>query len=354
MEEMQRHVSVIRYLVSVVVLTILGAGGYHYYLYQKKYPSTDDAYIHGRITFIASEVGGRLKSVPVHDYQLVHKGEVLFLVDPEAFKAKLSHAKAAYLSATQANKADDSKILAASEMLTAATAALHDTQLKYKRILELTTRGSLPLQDADNARAELADAQAHVAVAKDNMTSLVVAQGAKGAQASTVQQAAADLLLAGLSLSYTSVTAPQSGQLGIVHVHEGSVVSPGQALTPLVQADSYWIAANYKESDLGRIKSGMPATIHIAMYPSQTFKGHVSGISPASGSSFSLLPPENASGNWVKVTQRFPVSIAFDSGNNTQGHPLRVGSSATVSIDTVAAGTVATDSIAKDRITPAQ
>ncbi|CAM3752689.1 HlyD family secretion protein [Parendozoicomonas haliclonae] len=336
MEEKTPLSKTTRWGIALVVIIILIGGGYFYYEHEEKYPSTDDAYVHGNIIFVAAQVGGRLKEVEARNYQFVHKGEILFQIDPAPYQAQVQRSKAALQLTSQENEADSSGILAASEELIAATASLKDTQLTYKRTMELVADGDLPAQSADNERAALANAEANVSAAKDHMAQLVAEQGAKGAQAPAVQEAAAALLQATLNLSYTNIPAPKDGQLGVVSVHIGSVINQSQALTPLVQADSFWVAANYKESDLQRIRLGMPASITLDMYPDQPFKGHVSDISPASGSSFSLLPPENASGNWVKVTQRFPVSIQFDPGSDTSNHPLRVGASSTVTINTVA------------------
>jgi membrane fusion protein (multidrug efflux system) len=153
--------------------------------------------------------------------------------------------------------------------------------------------------------------------------------------AARIDVARAALDRARLNLSYTRITAPVSGILGKIQVRPGDVVQSGQQLFPLVDDKTYWIDANYKETDLERIRSGQTATISMDMYPDETFHGVVESVSPASGAAFSLLPPENATGNWVKVTQRFPVRVRV-TGSNADA-PLRIGASCSVTIDTTQA-----------------
>lgn len=325
-----------RWIISILVVAILGGAGYFYFEHQKLYPNTDDAYLHGDIIYIAPQVGGRISLVNVENYDFVHEGELLFQIDPASYQSQLNKAEAAYRLATQQNKADSQAILAASSEITSATAELRKTQLNYRRTMAMVSEGVLPAQDGDNARAGLATARDNLASAKAHMAQLVAEQGAAGSAAPAVQEAAAALMMASLNVSYTNIPAPVSGQIGKVSVHPGSMVAIGQAMVPLVVDNSIWVQANYKESDLSRIKTGMTASVQLDMYPDKTFKGTVDSISPASGSSFSLLPPENATGNWVKITQRFPVSIILSHNDGLYGkYPLRVGASATVTVDTV-------------------
>ncbi len=340
----ENHTSkAVHWLIGIGVTLALIIAGYFYARHQTLYPSTNDAYVHGNIIFVAPQIGGRLHAVPVHNYQFVHRGELLFQIDPAPYNAALQKARAAYKVATQANQSTSQSIFAASEAITRAAANLKDTQLKFKRTMTLVADGALPQQAGDNARDALTSAESALAASKDNMAALVAEQGAPGVEAPAVQEAAAALLTASLNCTYTDIYAPADGELGVLGVHSGSVVQIGQALVPLVQAESFWIAANYKETDLGRIKSGMPATVTIDMYADTTFHGRVARIAPASGSAFSLLPAENATGNWVKITQRFPVSIVLDKNNAsaTSSHPLRIGASATVTVDTVKASSKA-------------
>ena len=326
------------WLIVGIVLACLLLAGYFYIEYQKKYPSTDDAYVHGNIIYIAPRVGGQVRTVNVGNFEWVHEGEMLVQIDPAPYEAQLNRARSAYAVAGAENKAASEGILAASSAITTAAANLHKVQLNFRRIMTLVAQGDMPRQEGDTARAELATARDNLASARAHMAQLVAEQGAVGQSAPAVQEAAAALMLATLNLSYTNIAAPADGELGLVSAHPGSVVSSGEALMPLVVNQSYWVEANFKENDLGRIQPKMPVSVKLDMYPGTAFTGTVEAISPASGATFSLLPPENATGNWVKITQRFPVSIRLkDMGNLPAKTPLRVGASATVIVDTVAA-----------------
>ncbi|MCP3700506.1 MAG: HlyD family secretion protein, partial [Aliivibrio sp.] len=251
-------------------------------------------------------------------------------------QAKLDEAKAAYEMATSNNAATDDAILAASADVKSAIATLSDAQISYKRIKELSAKNLLPKQDLDDARQKLSSAESNVTATRARMSQLIKSQGAKGDASPEVKKAAAALSQASLSLSYTNIFADHDGTLGKVQVHPGSVVVPGQALAPLVEANSYWVQANFKETHLGRVTKGMKVTITLDLYPDVQYVGVIEAISPASGASFSLLPPENATGNWVKVPQRFPIRIKLDNEQNKLKFPLRVGASASVTVDTLA------------------
>ena len=319
-------------ILTLVALALITAG-YFYVKHQQQYPSTDDAYVHANVLYVAPQVSGKVLKVNVKDYQQVTAGDLLVKIDPAPYQAQLAQAKAAYQLATQSNKATDDAILAASSSVTAASAQLEDIQANYRRNMELVAKGVLSKQEGDNIKAQLAQAQSNLEASRAKMSQLINQQGAKGTEAPQVKQAAAALTIATLNLSYTDIIAPHSGHLGKVSIRPGSVVAPGQAMMPLVEANSFWVQANYKETQISYIKPGMSAKITLDMYPDYVFKGQVQAISPASGSSFSLLPPENATGNWVKVPQRFPVSLLFIPDNNANAPVLRAGASANIEID---------------------
>lgn len=325
------------WLVTAIVLVCLLIAGYLYIEHRKKYPSTDDAYVHGNIIYIAPRLGGQVKTVNVVNFGHVHEGEMLVQIDPATYEAQFNQARAAYAVASEENKAASEGILAASTAITTAAANLHKVQLNFRRTMTMVSQGVLPRQEGDTAQAALATARDNLAGARAHMAQLIAEQGSAGQSAPAVQEAAAALMLATLNLSYTNISAPADGEVGQVSVHPGSVVNAGEALMPLVVAQSFWVEANFKEDDLGRIQPGMPASVQLDMYPDTLFSGTVVAISPASGSSFSLLPPENATGNWVKITQRFPVRIQLQDTDKLPARaPLRVGASATVTVDTVA------------------
>lgn len=323
-----------RNLVVVIgVAVILVAAGYFYVRHQEQYPSTDDAYVHGNILYIAPQISGQLSEVSVEAFQHVAQGMVIARINPAPYQARVAQAKAAYETALADNKATGEAIVEASAQIQSASAQLLDTQEKYRRNMALVDKGLLPAQTGTDLKAELIAAQNNVNAARARMSQLINQQGASGTQAPAVRQAAAALSEAAINLSYTAIVAPTLGTLGDVNVRPGSVVSPGQSMMPMIEDNSFWVEANYKEDALGRIEPTMSATIVLDMYPDTTYSGEVQAISPASGSSFSLLPPENATGNWVKVPQRFPVRLKINPAD--ANHPLRVGASATVTIDTL-------------------
>ncbi|WP_162063607.1 HlyD family secretion protein [Vibrio taketomensis] len=321
--------------ITVIIAAALAAASYFYVQHQKNYPNTDDAYVHANVIYIAPQVSGKVIGVNVSDYQQVSKGDLLFQIDPAPFQAQLDEARAAYEVALQNNAATDDAILAASANVKSAVAQLADAQSTYRRINDLVKKQLLPAQQLDDAKAKLSSAEENVIAARANMSQLIKSQGAQGTEAPEVKRAAAALSQATLSLSYTNIFAPQSGHLGKLSAHTGSVVASGQALVPLVEDNTYWVQANYKETQLENIRVGMPATIELDLYPKAAYHGVVKAISPASGSSFSLLPPENATGNWVKIPQRFPIMIQLTNVDEHPDFPLRVGASSNVTIDTV-------------------
>lgn len=318
-------------LIFIVISGLLLFGGYEYIRYQKQYPSTDDAYIHGNILYIAPQISGQLLEVNVSDFEHIDKGMVVVRIDPAVYQARLEQAKAAYEIAASSNKASSDAIVGASAQIRVASAQLSDIQEKYRRNMPLVKSGVLPKQTGDDLKAELSSAKNNLDLSRSHMEQLISEQGASGKEAPIVQQAAAALSEAALNLSYTEIAAPVSGTLGTVKVRPGSVLTPGQAMMPLIEDNVFWVDANYKEDSIGKIQPAMKARIVLDMYPDTTFIGEVIAISPASGSSFSLLPPENATGNWVKVPQRFPVRLSINT--NSKQPVLRVGSSATVTID---------------------
>ncbi|MGR5409829.1 HlyD family secretion protein [Vibrio sp. PNB22_8_1] len=322
-------------LLVCTLVAVLAGGGYWYILHQEQYPSTNDAYVHANIVYISPQISGKVLRTNVEDYQYVTKGMLLVQVDPMLFQARLDEAQAAYQMAIQSNEAKNDAILAASANVRSAVAQLADAQSSYHRVKDLVGKQLLPAQQLDDERAKLSSAEQNVAAARANMAELVKSQGAKGTAAPEVKKAAAALSQATLSLSYTNIFAPFDGHLGKVSIHPGSIIAAGQALMPLVVNNTFWVEANYKETHLNRIQVGMPAQIVLDLYPDVEFSGTVKAISPASGSSFSLLPPENATGNWVKVPQRFPLLIHLEKQNPHPNKPLRVGASAEVTINTV-------------------
>ncbi|OQS79090.1 hemolysin D [Vibrio parahaemolyticus] len=280
---------------------------------------------------VAPQVKGQVVSVDVKDFQSVNKGDLLLKIDSRPYLLAVKHAKAAYQLAVQQHDVADKQVTEAVAGLDAARSNLTEAQVEYKRTDSLVKRKLASDQDLDTAKNKLANAQASLEQARATVEKAIANRGEEGAEAAVVQQAAAQLAQAELNLSYTDITSPVDGIAGEINTHVGSVVSVGQTLFPVILKDSYWVRANFKETDLTHIKPGMHADVVIDMYPDVVWKATVEQLSPASGTSFSLMPPENATGNWVKIKQRFPVRLALEVPADAP--QLRVGASSEVTID---------------------
>ncbi|OWL32661.1 hemolysin D [Vibrio parahaemolyticus] len=267
----------------------------------------------------------------VKEFQSVNKGELLLKIESHPYLLAVKQAKAACQLAVQQHDVADKQVTEAVAGLDAARSNLTEAQVEYKRTDSLVKRKLASDQDLDTAKNKLANAQASLEQARATVEKAIANRGEEGAEAAVVQQAAAQLAQAELNLSYTDITSPVDGIAGEINTHVGSVVSVGQTLFPVILKDSYWVRANFKETDLTHIKPGMHADVVIDMYPDVVWKATVEQLSPASGTSFSLMPPENATGNWVKIKQRFPVRLALEVPADAP--QLRVGASSEVTID---------------------
>ncbi|EGQ7940582.1 HlyD family secretion protein [Vibrio vulnificus] len=299
--------------------------------YSDSHPSTEDAYVRAKILSVAPQVQGQVVTVEAKDFQAVNKGDLLLKIDARPYLLAVKQAKAAYQLAVQQHDVADKQVTEAVAGLDAARSNLKEAQLEYKRIDSLVARKLASAQDLDTAKNKLANAQASLEQARASVEKAIANRGEEGAEAAVVQQAAAQLAQAELNLSYTDITSPVDGIAGEINTHVGSVVSVGQTLFPVIIKDSYWVRANFKETDLTHIKAGMEAEVVIDMYPDRVWKATVEELSPASGTSFSLMPPENATGNWVKIKQRFPVRLALNVPKDAP--QLRVGASTEVTVD---------------------
>ncbi|EKG2480502.1 HlyD family secretion protein [Vibrio vulnificus] len=299
--------------------------------YSDSHPSTEDAYVRAKILSVAPQVQGQVVTVEAKDFQAVNKGDLLLKIDARPYLLAVKQAKAAYQLAVQQHDVADKQVTEAVAGLDAARSNLTEAQLEYKRIDSLVARKLASAQDLDTAKNKLANAQASLEQARASVEKAIANRGEEGAEAAVVQQAAAQLAQAELNLSYTDITSPVDGIAGEINTHVGSVVSVGQTLFPVIIKGSYWVRANFKETDLTHIKPGMEAEVVIDMYPDRVWKATVEELSPASGTSFSLMPPENATGNWVKIKQRFPVRLALNVPKDAP--QLRVGASTEVTVD---------------------
>jgi membrane fusion protein (multidrug efflux system) len=269
----------------IIAITIVCVISFAYWLHNQFYVSTDDAYVNANVVQVASRVTGQVQHLYVVNNQHVKQNQALFDLDPATYQSAVDQAQA-QLAINNANL-----VLAQST----------DT-----RTVALLKRRVASAQEADKTQASLQAAIANVQLAKANL-----------AQAE-------------LNLRYTKIIAPTSGWVTNVTLREGDVISANQPQFALISDNEFWIDANFKETALKNIHAGQHAEIIIDMYPGHPFIGKVESISGGSGTAFSLLPPENATGNWVKVTQRVPVRVRVT--NPDPKYPLLIGTSATVTI----------------------
>ncbi|MCS0294324.1 HlyD family secretion protein [Vibrio alginolyticus] len=333
-DDIAKHSSARSKLVKTLFFTlcvIAFSAMYWSWQYSDSHPSTEDAYVRAKILSVAPQVKGQVVSADVKDFQSVNKGDLLLKIDSRPYLLAVKQAKAAYQLAVQQHDVADKQVTEAVAGLDAARSNLIEAQVEYKRTDSLVKRKLASDQDLDTAKNKLANAQASLEQARATVEKAIANRGEEGAEAAVVQQAAAQLAQAELNLSYTDITSPVDGIAGEINTHVGSVVSVGQTLFPVILKDSYWVRANFKETDLTHIKPGMHADVVIDMYPDVVWKATVEQLSPASGTSFSLMPPENATGNWVKIKQRFPVRLALEVPADAP--QLRVGASSEVTID---------------------
>lgn len=313
----------------VVLLLILG-----YWRYSTLYPSTDNAYVGANIVHISAQVSGQITEVYVDDHQVVKKGQLLLIIDPRPYQATLMQRQAEVTMAEQYISSTENHIKAAEADVKQRQSEADLAQKNAARILPLVKKGILPATDGDDAINKVQVSKAAVVQAQSQLNQIIEDLGETGDANAKLQQARANLADAKLDLEHTHIYAPASGVLINFDLRKGTVVSAQRpfALFDIVEDGRWWVDANFKETELGRIRPNQPATIVVDIYPSVEFDGIVEAISVGSGTAFSLLPPENATGNWVKVTQRIPVRIRFVKPD--PHYPLRVGASSTVTIDT--------------------
>lgn len=320
--------------IALLVLLIATVGGVLlYWRYAEIYPSTDNAYTGANVVRVAPQVSGPVIRVYVRDDDKVSAGDPLFDIDAALYEAALRNARAQFDAAADAAGTAADGLKGAATKLEEKRVALEDALTKYRDAKAAQKQGEAPspaltdaLQAWHDAVKAYDDAQAAFDTEQDKKLTVTTP---------TVQlrAAAAQLDKATHERVRTHVTAPASGWVTNISLRPGNVVQAGTPVFAVVEDGNWWVDANFKETDLGRIKPGQPATIWLDMYPGTALQGTVESISAGSGATFSVLPPENATGNWVKVTQRFPVRVKITNEPDPE-KPLRMGASATVKVDT--------------------
>ncbi|GIX15277.1 MAG: hemolysin D [Paracoccaceae bacterium] len=321
----------LRILAALAIVAAIAAGMVWYWRYSSLHPSTQDAYLQANVLDIAAQVTGTVAAVEVAEHQHVAAGDVLFRIDDRDYRLAVRQAQASVAEIAARQASYDSQTQAAEAAVSSARTAKETADAALERAKRLFADGTVSQASLDQATSAAAQAASTLQGA---LAQLAQAQAAQAANRAALAAAQAALEIARLNLERTVVRAPAAGWVANVELVKGAVVTAYAPLFALVESGAWWITANFKETDLARLRPGQPATITVDMLPGVTLSGKVQSIGPGSGSTFSLLPPENASGNWVKVTQRFPVRIALDAVRDD----FRVGASSTVTVDTTAAG----------------
>jgi membrane fusion protein (multidrug efflux system) len=334
-----------RYGILLAIAVALGIVFYlfHWFTVGRYMESTDDAYVGGNVTVISPKVAGNIVEVAVTDNQLVHAGDLLLKLDPRDYLVALEKAEAAVaaqqaalsnLDATrhlQESLIDQARAVIVSAA--AETGRARDDQVRYH---QLSATNAVSIQSFQKADADYKQAMANGQKVQSALVSSqrqleVIATQKKQLEAA-LAQAEAERAMAKLNLAYTELRAPVDGVIGNRRARLGAYAVVGQQLLAVVPANGLWIDANFKESQLAHISPGMPVRISADVLPGTEFPAHVLSLAPATGAQFSILPAENATGNFTKIVQRVPVRIRLDGDGGKLGK-LRPGLSVTVEVD---------------------
>lgn len=290
---------------------------------------TDDAQVQRHITPINTRVQGFIKEIRFEEYQRVHRGDTLVVIEDAEYRLQLARAEAG-LRGTRTGSSVisagihtiSSNVKAASAGIEEAGVELRNAQDDYERYAALLKRNAVTQQQYDNAKAryDAAKARYEAATASKSATSLTKDEQARrlDQHAENVNVAEAEANLARLNLSYTVIVATADGVMGRKDIHEGQLVQPGQLLARIVDDDNVWVIANYRETQLKHVAVGNEVEFTADALPDITYKGVVESLSPATGSAYSMVPADNATGNFVKVEQRVPVRIVLTGDNKAE------------------------------------
>ena len=331
-------------IVLLIVVAVGAAGGWRWWTTWRFEQSTDDAYVQSDISIISPKVEGYLKEVRVQNNQRVAAGDVLFVIDDQDFAAKAAQAEAAVKTEEAAVDTYDSRLELQRSMIDQAKAEVAAAEAekarpardfpRYQQLAasDYASKQRFETAQADDEKAAAALAQKRAAVVAATGT-LRVLRAQRDEEKARREQARAALQLARNDVDNALIRAPVAGVAGNRAGQIGQYVKPGTQLLSLVPLPQVYVTANFKETQLTHMRPGQPAEIAVDAYPDQPLKGRVESFAPASGAQFSLLPPDNATGNFTKIVQRVPVRIALPT-DDPLARLLRPGLSVTVTVDT--------------------
>lgn len=321
-----------RILISVVVLGAIGWGLW-YWLEGRWYESTDDAYVDGNVVQITPQTAGTVISIAVDDGSYVNEGQTLVKLDSADADVALAQAKANLANTVRKVRGLYSNVSGAQAQVAAGKVALDRARSDYKRRKDLAASGAISAEELAHARDALAAAETGLSTSQQQAaTSAALVDDTVIAEHPDVQVAAAMLRARLLELARTELLAPVSGYVAKRSVQLGQRVQPGTPLMAVVPLSQLWVDANFKETQLGQMRIGQKVEMTADIYGGDpTYHGTVESLGVGTGSAFSLLPAQNATGNWIKIVQRIPVRIVFDA-KELADHPLRVGLSMAVDV----------------------
>jgi membrane fusion protein (multidrug efflux system) len=298
------------YITTAIVITVVAAlaAVLIWWLVERQYESTDDAYIYARTVPISAQIAGAIVDVPVTDNQFVDAGAPLVRIDPRDYQAALEQAQASIANFDAQISAQQANIDQAQKQAAQAQAALQYSEQQNARDQDLLQRAAGTVQQAQQSATDLKQKTAAFAGAQ---SSVIAAQKQLAVFQAQLKSAQAAFDKATADLARTTIVAPVASRVANLTAAKGAYAQSGQVLMSLVPR-AVWITANFKETQLTDMRVAQPVDIRVDAYPGKTFRGHVDSIQAGSGVAFSLLPPENATGNFVKVVQRVPVKIVFD------------------------------------------
>ncbi|MEP7186543.1 MAG: efflux RND transporter periplasmic adaptor subunit [Rhodanobacter sp.] len=321
-------------LVGIVVLLGIIGWGLWYYFDGRWYESTDDAYVNGNVVQITPQLPGTVVSIGADDGDLVHAGDTLVKLDPSDADVALSEARANLALAVRKVRGLYSNVNGAQADVSVRKTAVNKARSDYQRRVALAKSGAISTEELSHASDALTTAENALITAQQQFqTSKVLVDDTVVASHPDVQVAAAKLRAAYLDDARTTLVAPVDGYVAKRSVQVGQRVMPGAALMAVVPLHGVWVDANFKETQLTDMRIGQPVSIDSDVYGGDVaYKGKVESLGVGTGSAFSLLPAQNATGNWIKIVQRIPVRIVFDDPKQLEKHPLRLGMSVTVDV----------------------
>lgn len=315
-------------IILFIVFSIIIVSAVWWWIHGISRISTDNAYVEAHLYSVSAKVSGRVESVAVHDNQFVHKGDLLCLIDPRDYRVKVDAASAALDITLNETSGDYAKVEQRRAELQQSRARLLQAESDLKRGTALFAKEVISREQMERLETGVKIAAAQVDEKGESLKRSQAEAGLSnsGSREAKAAQRRAQLDETALHLEYTKVTAPADGFVTRKSVEPGNYIQAGQPVMVLVSLDDSWITANYKESQLESVKPGQRVEFRVDAYPSRKFTGKVESIMAGTGSAFSLLPPENATGNYVKVVQRIPVRITIDHHSDPD-HLLRAGMS---------------------------